>query len=177
MSTTWRLWVFLFDLVFMAIMAGILALSLGYGQPLHWLGEALNTTRERLITGGVAGAGLLVGLFVLLASLKSDEPPVTTVLEGPLGKVSMTVPAVKQIITKAARGVEGIGEVRPVVKFRRDGVRVFLHFMINPDYRVPEMAENLQNQVSRQLEEIGGLKVLEIKVLVDDISSRRSRVK
>ncbi len=177
MSTTWRLWVFLFDLVFMAIMAGVLALALGFGQPLQWLNEVLNTTRERFITGGAAGAGLLVGIFVLLASLKSDEPPVTTVLKGPLGEVSMTVPAVKQIIMKAARGVEGIREVRPLVKFTRDGVRVFLHLMINPDYRVPEMSENLQNQVSRHLEEIGGLKVLEIKVLVDDIASRAPRVK
>ncbi|ADI01209.1 conserved hypothetical protein [Syntrophothermus lipocalidus DSM 12680] len=168
---------FLYNLFFMVVMAGVLALSLGFGQPLTWLNEVLNTTRERIITGGVAGLGLLIGLYVLIASLKSDEPPVTTVLEGPLGEISMTVPAVKQIIMKAARTVEGIREVKPVVKFSRDGIRVFLHLMINPDYRVPEMTENLQNQVSRQLEDIGGLKVAEIKVLVDDIVNKSPRVK
>ncbi len=42
--------------------------------------------------------------------------------------------------------------------------------MINPDIGVPELSKNVQDAVRKYLEDIGGLKVAEVKVLVDDLS-------
>jgi len=42
--------------------------------------------------------------------------------------------------------------------------------MINPDVSVPELSNNVQDVVRKYLEDIGGLKVAEVKVLVDDLS-------
>lgn len=177
MPATWRLIVFIYNVFLIAVSASVVALTLGYNQPLRWLQATLVTVQDRVVTGTVAGFFVLVGIYLLVASLKPDKPQVATVKEGAMGEVCMTIPAIKQIILKAAKTVEGIREVRPVVKLTKNGLNVFLHLMINPDYKVPEMTETLQLQVNRYLEEIGGLQVAEIKVLVDDIAPQGPRVK
>jgi uncharacterized alkaline shock family protein YloU len=42
--------------------------------------------------------------------------------------------------------------------------------MINPEMGIPELSNTVQSVVKKYLEEIGGLKVVEIKVLVDDLN-------
>lgn len=177
MPASWRLMVFIYNLLLIFVSGSLVALAMGYRQPLLWLETLLATPQNRLLTGIVAGLLVIIGLYLLIAGLKRDKPRTMTVQEGPLGDVSMTIPAVKQIIMKAARNVEGLREVRPEVEYTSSGVSIRLHLMINPDYKVPEMTEALQNQVSRYLEEIGGLQVAEIKVLVDDIAAQGPRVK
>lgn len=177
MPAAWRLVVLLYNLFLIVISTGVVALALGYSEPLQWLGRALATSHDRLITGAVAGFFALLGVYLLAASLKPDKPRVMVVRDGPLGEVCMTVPAVKQIILKAARTVEGLRDIKPVVNYTRTGVGVFLHVMINPDYNVPEMMETLQTRVGKYLEDVGGLKVEEIKVLVDDIAAQGPRVR
>jgi uncharacterized alkaline shock family protein YloU len=141
----------------------------------EWVEQFMASTQQRFIAGSGAAVVLLVGLYLLMASLRTERRPEAAIVqEGPMGNVMMTVPAVKQIIMKAARNVEGVREVVPEVKQARDGLEVLLRVMVNPDVRVPDMTAALQDKVSRQLEEIGGLKVAGVKVTVDDISAARN---
>jgi len=84
--------------------------------------------------------------------------------------VSITVAAIKTIISRAVKKVDGVKETRSSVAQGPDGVIIYLHMMINPEISVPEMSKNVQAAVKEQLESIGGLQVSEVRVLVDDFS-------
>jgi uncharacterized alkaline shock family protein YloU len=83
------------------------------------------------------------------------------------GNIGITVPAVNAIIMMAVKKISGVKEVKAKISESPEGLIVDLQSMINPEYKVPEMSMDIQNAVKENLENIGGLKVAEIRVLVD----------
>jgi len=107
----------------------------------------------------------------MISGLKgSGSIKTITVEKSDSGEVSMSVSAIKSIIAKAAKQVTGTKEVRSEVSQSANGLTVKLHTMVVPDHNVPGIAAALQTIVKEQLEKVGGLKVAEVKVLVDDFN-------
>lgn len=103
--------------------------------------------------------------------LKGESKPANILVSSSVnGQVSITVAAIKTIISRAVKKVDGVKETRSSVAQGPDGVIIYLHMMINPEISVPEMSKNVQAAVKEQLESIGGLQVSEVRVLVDDFS-------
>jgi len=114
---------------------------------------------------------------MLVSGLKYENKPDSIIVDSSLaGQVSITVPAIKVIIMKAVKKVDGVKEIKPAVSTSNDGLVVYLHTAINPDYNVPEMSKSLQQIVKEYLENIGGLQVSQVKVLVDDFSNSNKAV-
>jgi hypothetical protein len=49
---------------------------------------------------------------------------------------------------------------------------VSLTLMVNPDYKIPEMTSSIQEKVGALLEEVGGLRVAEVRIKVDDFAPK-----
>jgi len=168
-----RLVLFIYNLVILALAGVVIAVSWGWSDPLTYLNAAASTPESRLVLGGVGIILAIIALIMLVWGLKpSKRVADTVVVENSMaGEVSMSIAAIKAIIMKAIRQVEGIKELRPEVSNSSAGVIVKLHTMINPEHSVPEIAQSLQNVVRDNLEKVGGLQVAEIKVLVDDFNT------
>ena len=54
---------------------------------------------------------------------------------------------------------------------RKEQVVVSLTLMVNPDYKIPEMTAVVK-KVANLLEEVGGLKVAEVRIKVDDFAPK-----
>lgn len=171
MPLTTRLLLFVYNLIMLALAAAAVAISLGWSAPLQFMQMASATPENRIILGTV---GLMVGILVLMlivSGLKgSGSIKTITVEKSDSGEVSMSVPAIKTIISKAAKQVTGTKEVRSEVSQSGNGLLVKLHTMVVPDHNVPGIAAALQAIVKEQLEKVGGLKVAEVRVLVDDFN-------
>lgn len=166
-----RLLVFFYNLVMLALAVALVGISLGWSAPLDFLNSAAATAENRIILGTV-GLIIAIGVLMLLVSgLKFTETIKTvTVDKNDSGEVSLSIPAIKSIIMKAARQVSGIKELRPTVSTSANGLTVKLHTMVSPEHNVPGIAQALQLMVKEQLEKIGGLQVADIQVLVDDFN-------
>jgi len=166
-----RLLLFIYNLLFilLALVAG--AAAIGRPEPITYIQIALSTSQNRLLVGIAAVLILIFCIYVLISFLRVKPRTKSVAIEQSLaGNVSITIPAIKVIIMKAVKSVDGIREIKPEVDSGIDGVRVYLHMMINPDISVPLITKNVQEAVRKNLEEIGGLKVAEVKVLVDDLN-------
>lgn len=147
---------------------------MGRPEPSQYISLALSTPQNRIILGTVGIGFLVVALLSLISSLKVQKPPKSIIINNTLvGQVSITVPAIKVIIMKAIKKVEGVKEVKSDIKSAAEGVVVNLHIMIDPELSVPETTKSIQNIVKQYLEEIGGMPVAEIKVLVDDFGTNQ----
>ncbi|MDD3893811.1 MAG: alkaline shock response membrane anchor protein AmaP [Syntrophomonadaceae bacterium] len=175
MTGAWRVVLFFYSLLLAAAGALALVLAMGRTEFTDYFTMLMSNSQNRLVIASVAAILLVAAIVTLFYSLKSgkSEPKATTVIvnEGIDGQVSMTIPAIKVIIMKAVKKVEGIKEIKATVNSKPEGLDVLLHTMINPDYNVPEMSERIQTAVRQQLEATGGLKVSSIRVLIDDLGS------
>jgi uncharacterized alkaline shock family protein YloU len=144
------------------------------GQPLAYINAAFATSQNRMMAG-VVGIILVVLAIILLGwGLKFKRSAQSLVIDSNLsGEISITVPAIKTIIMRAVKKVEGIKEIRPVVSNRPDGLQIYLHLMVNPDYSMEEMGQSIQKVVKEYVEKIGGVQVAAVKILVDDFKAER----
>lgn len=171
MDFTRRFLFFIYNLVFIVLAGAAIGAALGWDKPQGYITLALSTPQNRISVGLVAVVFLVIAVIMLTTSLKFESQPRSVVVRSALtGDVSITVSAIKAIIMKAVRKVEGIREIEPSISNSPEGIKVYLHVAINPEYSVPEMTKDIQAIVKQYLEEIGGLDVAEIKILVDDFN-------
>lgn len=171
MSVIWRVLFFVYNLFVLFLAGAALASAAGRPEPLKYIITALATPGNRLALGVVAIIFMVFTLMVLYYLLKGERQPRSIVVEQDLtGEISITVPAIKAIIMKAVKPVEGLREIRPVVNSSTQGLVIYLHTAVNPSVSVPNMGREIQALVKKSLQEIGGLQVAEVRVLADDLS-------
>jgi uncharacterized alkaline shock family protein YloU len=166
-----RLVLLVYNLLMLIIAGAVITVSLGWVDPLVYYNIAVSTSENMFIMGTVGVIIGVIALAMLVWGLKpSNRTDAVQVDKGMSGEISISIAAIKVIIMKAVKQVEGVKEIRPDVKNTPSGVIIKLHIMINPEHTVPELAQSLQKAVRDDLEKIGGLQVAEIKVLVDDFN-------
>ncbi|MDD4801714.1 MAG: alkaline shock response membrane anchor protein AmaP [Syntrophomonas sp.] len=169
MPVLMRLVLLINNLIIMVISGAVVAVCLGLFSPVVYYEAALSTPENRMIIGAV---GLIIGILALIIMIWVLKPAKHTdnvlVDKDLAGEISISTSAIKAIITKAAKMVEGVKDLKSTVSNTPEGLIVKLHIMINTEYTVPELAHSLQTAVKDDLVKIGGLQVAEIKVLIDD---------
>lgn len=179
LTSAWRFIIFLYSLLLFAISGFTIVAAIGRPEPLDYITLALATPINRIFLGLAAILFLVLAVLSLLYSFKTTDkkvrlPNSITVEKNLVGEVSVTVQALKVIIMKAIKKVDGVKEVKSAVTPGTQGLIVNLHIMIDPELSVPETSKDIQNIVKQYIEEIGGLPVGEIKILVDDFGTNHS---
>ena len=171
MSVLLRIVLFVYNILILIVAAAVLGLAAGRPEPLNYINMAIATAEGRMISAAVAILVIALTVFILI-SLFQKQPRQTSVnIASSLnGQVSITIDAIKVIIMKAVKKVEGVKEIRSAVKDSPEGLIITMHMMINPEHSVPEMSKNVQTVIRESLETIGGLTVAEVRVLVDDFA-------
>jgi uncharacterized alkaline shock family protein YloU len=166
-----RMVLLVYNLFMLGISGAVVAISMGWIAPLAYYNLAVSTTENKIILGAVGIIIGIIALIMLIWGLKtSNRSHAVLVEKGLAGEISISIDAIKVIIMKAVKQVEGVKDIKSVVSSTAGGLIVKLHIMINTEHTVPELAQSLQLAVKDDLEKIGGLQVAEIKVLVDDFN-------
>jgi uncharacterized alkaline shock family protein YloU len=174
MPVLWRLVLFIYNLLLLIVAGSVVMSAFGMGQPLAYVNAAFATSQNRMIAGVVGIILVVLAIMLLGWGLKFKRSAQSLVIDSNLsGEISITVPAIKTIIMRAVKKVEGIKEIRPVVSSRPDGLQIYLHLMVNPDYSMEEMGQSIQKVVKEYVEKIGGVQVAAVKILVDDFKAER----
>lgn len=171
MSAVWKLTLFFYNLLILAL--GLIALfaALGTAEVMDAIDFALSTPGNRLLTGVIAAAVIILTILVMIPLLRGSSRPKSIMVNSNLnGQVSITVDAIKVIINKAVKKIDGVKEIRSAISNTPEGLVVDLHMMINPEISIPDMTRSIQAIVKEFLENIGGLQVSQVRVLVDDFA-------
>ena len=172
MSIIWRLVLTIYNILLFVIAAAAVAVSVGVTEPLRYINSMASSPANLIITGSVGIVLCILALVLLFLGLQRKSNGDDVLVEkGLLGEVSMSISAIKLIIMKAVRQVDGVKETRSIVKKTPAGLAITLHMMINPELNVPALTSATQQKVKEYLENIGGLQIAEIKVLVDDLNA------
>ena len=169
----------LFALTVAAISFLVLVMAVvGSVAPLERLLEVFHSTNGRWLLGILSGLSLAVSLRFLFFGFRRDRPWQTLIHQTDMGEVRVSLGAVESLVTKVARGLKGVRDVRTSVYTSPGGLGVRLRAVVSPEANVPETARNIQQSVADYTKNVVGIEVTEVKVLVNNITNeaRRSRV-
>ena len=171
MSMLERALLALFAFLTAVLSLAALAVIAGWTLPLDLFELSLLRADYRVIAGLVAAAFFLLALRFLLAGLRPAAPGQEQALINTtdMGTASIALPALENLVTRAARQVKGVREIRPVLKVLPEGLSVKIEVTVNPDRNLPELAAALQEKVHEYIAATAGLEVPEVRVRVNGI--------
>ncbi|NLK00510.1 MAG: alkaline shock response membrane anchor protein AmaP [Clostridia bacterium] len=176
-------WPLRFVLALYSILTAFISLLLvlyilGFKGPAAQLvNYSLQNASMRWTTGIIALLVLVLSVFTLVKSFGSRdaagekrEPTDIFVKESKMGQVSISADALENVITKAARQVEGVREVTSEIKNTPQGAAIFIKALVIPSVSIPLISEELQNAVKERVREFAGIEAIEIRVFVENIA-------
>lgn len=116
----------------------------------------------------IAGAWVIYPFF-------SRERSITSVSIGEIGNVDITIDALDSLVKNIAIEQEGVVAINNRIKASDEGIIINLEADIYPSMSIPEITRSLQDLVKSHIEDTTGVKVMEIKVLVDEISKENEK--
>ncbi len=139
---------------------------------------------EALFKGGgsnaipllIAAALMVLGALSFFFGIHYRRPErLVKVNNNEEGTVNISLNAVETMVKKAAAKISAVKETKARLKAAPEGVAIYLHVVVTPEANIPETAAALQKEVKESLENMSGLKVLEVKVLVESIDQNAAK--
>ncbi len=141
--------------------------------PLLWTSFKLGAAEAYPAALAIGGIDIAVSLYLLLAiGFRSSRKPAETVMQySELGEVRISIAAIENMVLRVTQRQEAVKESSRKVVNTPQGLLIYLKAKVLPDLNVPDLASELQQSIKNYLEEITGIKVAEVKVLVENIVS------
>lgn len=96
------------------------------------------------------------------------------------GRVSISSSTIDSITLKATRKVRGVQEAKNTISTDETGTSIFLRVSVDGETPIPTIVEEIQKNVTEQIEKIVGMKVKQVDVKITEVSgppsTRLSRV-
>ncbi len=119
----------------------------------------------------VAAGLLLIALIFLVSGLRPVKKPGNAALKGSEhGEVLISISALENMVLRVVQQIQGIKDVKRNVSFTPDGLLVKIIISVMPDVSLPAVTSDLQTKTKEYLEEITGITVREVKVIVDNVN-------
>lgn len=150
--------------VFVAALRVIAPAQLGAaGSAIHLFDWA---NRPGPVAAGAA-AVFLAGLALLAAELATagrGRRQRVMVKDDEWGTVSVTMDGIEELVTREARRVGGVRDVRSRVAQDKGGLRIVERVAVAPEASVPEVSRELQERIRSVVEHYVGRPVSEVRV-------------
>lgn len=147
----------------------LLLVSFGWQEPLVVFVGSLETSTGRTVVGVISGFLLLIGLRFAYFGMRK-APVHALVHDTEMGRVRISLVAVKSLVTRVASRIPGVRSVRTSVSLGEQGLLIALDLKVAVDANLPELADKLQKAVSSYVRDIVGVEVESVSVSVADIA-------
>ncbi len=170
-----KFFLFIFSFVIMAVAVVFFAIT----APLIFLANFQTSFQMVFNSWAYAFLAIVVFIFALSAvifSLCSGKRLKSVSKQGELGEYRISFVAFENLVFQSTEKIKGIRETKTRLFYDEKGLSIYLRVVVLPDVKIPELVAEIQQTVQDYLEEISGVTIAEIKVLVDSIS-KESRLK
>ena len=119
----------------------------------------------------------ILSLTFLFSGVKSDKDKKAVSKHTNIGEIKISLNSVENIALNASRRLNGVKDTKAYI-YKRDGnVSIVIKAVVLADINIPVISEDIQVKVKKSVEESTGIKVDEVKVVVENIyTGYKSRV-
>lgn len=174
-----RCLLFIYTLVMGAVCAGIAALCL-HAFPDRVLLNEYEYFVNQWQTAAAAGVGILLSIHLLLCSFARSGNQINAkdilLVNGAEGQVSVSLAAIRNMAESMSIKVRGVqqAKAKSLVEHRKDKgdfLKLELALEVSQERSIPELSDEVRQQLSRYLTEIAGVGDVEIKISVQSIAN------
>jgi len=164
--------VYTFFLTFLS--AAFVAVAMGWREPLDYTRQVLENPNGRWAIGLTGAVFFIASVRLLYFGFRRGGGR-AVVHENELGEVRISLDAVENLVVRVARHQRGVRDVRALAGLSDGRVRVYLRLWVGADVAVPEVGQAVQREVARQVREVMGVEVAEVRVYVVNVASEGRR--
>ncbi len=154
--------------------AGLFSLALGFDMvPADlYLGPSLSALAGVPVVAALGGGLLLVGLILLAMGLGSppkEKTPDNVLQVSEFGEIRIAIVAIENMVLRVVQQTQGIKDNGQRAVNTEDGLVVQVRIKVMPDLEMPALIGELQERTKKYIEDITGIMVQEVKVMVENI--------
>ncbi len=115
---------------------------------------------------------VLIAIILLALSFRPAKKTTDAVLKSSeYGEVVISIAAVESMVLRIVQQINGIKDISRKAVFTDEGFIINIKIGVKPDVALPDLISDLQARTKEYVEEITGIKVLEVKVTVENINA------
>ena len=139
--------------------------------------DVLNNNNSRIIMFIITIIFLGLSIMFLFSGFKSEKDKKAVSKYTNIGEIKISLHSIESIALNASRKLLGVKETKAYVTKLDDSVSISIKAIILTDVNIPVLSEDIQVKVKNSVEETTGIKVNDVKVVVDNIyTGYKSRV-
>lgn len=146
----------------------------------YWIYMVYNSDSTRISLFVLSAIFLLISLrFFTYGFRKRGKISPTIDRQGEIGDIRISLDTVESIASRAAKRLRGIRELQAKAIPVESGTAIRLKVTVDGEASIPQLTDELQKNVKHDVEQIAGIHVDKVTVLVTDIvrsQVARSRV-
>lgn len=163
---------FIYSLILTIVSGVVLLYTFGLAYPMKLLSHLFYYPYTNNVITLIVAFILLSSLWFIVLSLRSNSKNVNAVVQDTeLGQVRISINALENIVNRVTYQIKGVKEVKPKIFEANNGIGIFVEVLVAPDLNIPNMTKEIQNEIRDYLDEIVGLKVNNIRIFVQNIST------
>jgi uncharacterized alkaline shock family protein YloU len=128
------------------------------------------TAHQRFWTFTVAIVTLILGLVSIARAFQRRREEKTIIHQTQFGEIQIAVSAVESLAFRATKRIKGVKDAHVGVRADSTGLDVFIEVTVNPDLSIPQISEEIRLKVDEYLQEMIGIRVNSVKVLVTKVA-------
>ena len=163
--------IFTIILIFLSLLMILTSLAL---IPQEYIVELITQNYARPEVAVVGAVFLLIAVRIIVPLFKRNLVQNTVVQEGSLGQISISLKAIDNLVTQVISQTAGVELLESKLEAAEEGLVVFLELSVNPGLDIPQLTEELQTEVRDYLHRTTGVAVIEVKLLVRNITEASS---
>ena len=153
--------------MFVSLLLGIYSLGLVGNSSLPFLIQSLY---KRMEVGLIFIIAFGLGAWVIYPFFSQKvHQKITVVNNTDLGEVDITLEALQNLVKSIAFQQEEIKDIDSKLEPTETGIKIRLTGKVYPSTVIPELTSNLQKIIKSYIEDTTGVKVEEVKVLIENI--------
>lgn len=116
-----------------------------------------------------------VSVTFLLSGISDDKDKKSISKFTEIGEIKISLNSIETIALSASKRLSGIKDSKAYVYKGVEGVTIVVRTVALSDINIPTLSEDIQVRVKKTVEEISGIKVNEVKVIVDNVYAGYSK--
>ncbi len=175
----------IFFYVFVITLVGVTALlvlahAVDFNQYLSLLKFIYVDGKAGMLTAVVIAAIMLTSLVLARIIFGRQQQERLIHFENPLGRVTISLAAIEDLIRRVVVHTPQIKEIRPTIASTKNGLDVDMRLVLRSDVNIPEMTAELQSIIKRKIQDVIGadeqvnISVHVVKIATDALRKGRS---
>ncbi len=174
-----RLLLFLISISLIAISIVVLLISFGFFQ-YDFLQDVLydifHLTNVKLLVSIFGILMLLISFYLLSRTTKGNHRPSVFRQSTELGEIAVSFETIENLVIKVTSKVKGVRELKSKVNIdENDNLSIVVRIQFDGETPIPQITNELQAIIKGKVEEITGLSVTKVHVMVSNISQTPGR--